>query len=186
MLFIVGTFKIIRQPEIDLLGHFSSLNAGTVWAGTVVGTAGTLSWANIMAARATLEKAAIPGPYYVVVHPLHYHFLARDASIAGLANPAPLKLRDDIQTRYLVQQIGSDIILYSSPLLATANNQVIMGMFARPALALDLRRGLTIEAQRDASARLTELVSTMWYATGPIRKNFGLAIYGTVISSVNN
>jgi len=176
----------MRQPEIDLMGHFSSLTAGTIWAGSTVSTAGTLTWANIMAARATMERAAIPGPYYVVVHPLHYHYLARDASIAGLANPAPLQLRNEIQTRYLVQQIGSDIILYSSPLLGTVNNQVVMGMFARPALALDLRRGLTIEPQRDASARLTELVSTLWYATGPIRKNFGLPIYGTVITSVNN
>lgn len=179
-------FKVMKQPEVDLMGHFSSFTGGTVWAGTTISTAGTLTWGNLMAARAIMEKNAIPGPYYAVVHPMHYHFLAREANIAGLANPAPLRLRDDIQQNYKVTQIGADMFLYTSPLLASAASQVIMGMFARPALALDVRKGLTIETQRDASARLTELVATLYYATGAIRRGWGVTIMGTVINSVNN
>lgn len=168
------------------MSHFSAFTGGTVWAGTVVSTAGTLRWSNLFAARAIMEKNAIPGPYIAVVHPYHWHYLAKEASIAGLSNPASLKLRDEIQANYAVHQIGGDMFVYSSPLLVTAASQVVMGMFAKPALALDVRKGLTIETERDASKRLTEILANMYYATGAVRKNHGVTLMGTVLTGVND
>lgn len=50
------------------------------------------------------------------------------------------------------------------------------GVFTRDALALDVRRGLRIEPERDASLRSTELNATMIYAKGVWRPTHGIII----------
>ena len=50
------------------------------------------------------------------------------------------------------------------------------GMWSRPSLAFDLRRGLRIEPQRDASLRSTEFNGTMGYAVGPWEAEKGVVI----------
>lgn len=180
-------YKIMKQPEVDLLAGFSAFTLGTVWAGSTAGTAGTLNWGNLYAARATLVKNKIPGPYFAVVDPFHYHYLASQANIVGIANAAPLSIRETIQSQYLVTQVDNDLFLYTSPNVGTTTAaQYNMGVFTRQSIVLDIRRGLRIEPQRDASARLTELNSTMVYGTGVIRPSFGVLLRGTVISTVNN
>jgi len=180
-------YKVMKQPEVDLISYFSSFTGGTIWAGSAANTAGTLNWGNLYAARATLEKAKIPGPYYCVVDNYHYHYLATAANVAGLTNAAPLNIRNDIQSNYLVTQVTNDMFLYTSPNCGTnSSTQIFMGVFARPSLHLDVRRGLRVAPQRDESARLLELNATMWYGSGIIRPTFGVTIKGTVISSVNN
>lgn len=180
-------YKIMKQPEVDLISQFSAFTLGTVWAGSTVSTAGTLNWGNLYAARATLVKNKIPGPYFAVVDPFHYHYLAAQANIVGIANAAPLQIRENIQTQYMVSQIDNDFYLYSSPNIGTTTAaQYNMGVFNRASLVLDIRRGFRIETQRDASARLTELNSTMIYGFGAIRPTWGVLLRGTVLTSVNN
>lgn len=180
-------YKVMKAPEVDLISQFSVFTAGTVWAGSAANTAGTLNWGNLYAARAILEKANIPGPYYAVIDQYQYHYLATAANIAGLSNAAPLQIRNDIQRNYLQQQIGNDFYLYVTPNLGTNSSaQQFAGVFTRPALVLDVRKGLNIELERDASKRLTELVSTMWYGYGAVRTGYGVTIRGTVLSAPNN
>jgi hypothetical protein len=181
------TYKIFKQVEVDLLSNFSAFTLGTVWAGTTASTAGTLTWGNIYAARSLLEKNKIPGPYYAVVDNYHYHYLATAANIAGLTNAAPLNIRNDIQTNYLVTQVTNDMFLYTSPNIGTTTAaQYNMGVYSKPAIALDIRRGFRIEPQRDASFRLTELNATMWYGAGLIQPTWGALLRGTVLSAPNN
>ena len=49
-------------------------------------------------------------------------------------------------------------------------------IFNREALALDLRRGMRIEPDRDPSRRWTELNTTMVYATGTWRSDWGIKL----------
>ncbi len=61
--------------------------------------------------------------------------------------------------------------------VTTAGSQYAKaGLFTRDALALDVRRGLRIEPQRDASLRSTELNATMIYAKGVWRPTHGVII----------
>jgi len=55
------------------------------------------------------------------------------------------------------------------------------GMFAKEALAFDLRRALRIEPQRDASrgGGGWELNATMIYAQGVYRPQYGVRLVGT-------
>lgn len=164
-------YEIGKQLELHLLGDFGNLTGGSV------GTAGNpLTWTDIYAGRSTLAAAGIPGPYNVVLHEFQYHDLAVAANIAGLASPANLQLRNEIQSRYYVGSIN-DMSFYTSGLVPIDGSDDALGaMFNSQALALDLRRGLRIEPERDASLRSTELNATIAYAHGIWRPTYGLKI----------
>lgn len=164
-------YEIGKQLELHLMGDFNYLTGGSV------GTAGNaLAWSDIYAGRSTLAAAGIPGPYNVVLHEFQYHDLAVAANIAGLASPANLNLRNDIQSRYYVGSIN-DMSFFTSGLVPIDGNADALGaMFNSQALALDLRRGLRIEPERDASLRSTELNATIAYAHGIWRPTYGLKI----------
>lgn len=180
-------YKVLRQPELDMINNFSSFTGGTVWAGTAASTAGTLVWGNLYAARAILDKAKIPGPYFAVVDSVAYMRLAAAANIAAVTAAAPLAIRNEIQSAYFVQQIDTDFFLFKTPNCSTNTvAQYFGGVFARDAIHYDLRRGFRIEPQRDASARLTELNATIWYGQGLVRPTRGVAIRGTVETAPNN
>ena len=108
-------------------------------------------------------------------------------AVAALTSAAPLQIRNDIQTQYLVQQITNDMFLYTSPNIGTSSiAQYQMGVFSKAAMTLDFRRGFRIEPQRDASNRLTELNATMVYGHALIQPTYGVLIKGTVLTTVNN
>ncbi len=166
-------FTVWSQVETDLAGLLDDFTAGTV------GTAGSaISWSTIYSARARLAATGVPGPYNVVLHEYQYYDLATAANVAGLANAAPLRIRDDIQNTYYVGST-SDMDFYTINNAAiAAGTAVKTGIFNRRALALDIRRPLRIETQRDASLRALEVVPTMVYAVGAVRTAWGVTILG--------
>jgi hypothetical protein len=169
-------YTVFKQVEDDLLGNFSTFTGGTI------GTAGgTLSWGDVYDAVAILRATGVPAPYFAVLHEYHYRRLAQAANIAGLANPAPLDLRDGIQSNYLVQNIGGNAFLYTSGVPA-AGTAVVGAVFSRAALAYDVRRGLRIEPQRDASRRGVEVNATHIYAHGLRRSAWGVTLIGDASS----
>ena len=163
-------FTIFRQIETDLLGHFVSFTGGSVGA---IST--RLTWETVYKARAQLANAAVPPPYQLVISEYQYYDLATSANLAGLSAPAPLRIRDDIVSRYYVASVG-DIDIYTTSLLGTAD-PTIGGMFNRGALALDIRRAMRIELQRDASLRATEVNATAVYAHGLRRPAWGVQVH---------
>ena len=95
-----------------------------------------------------------------------------------VANAAPLRIRDEIQSRFYIGSVG-DMNIYvmgSDGIEIPAGGTIYNGIFNRDAIALDVRRALAIEPERDASLRRTELNATMVYAAGVWRKNWGVAI----------
>lgn len=162
-------YTIFRQIEEDLVGHFENFTGGSV------GTGGApLTWARIYAGRARLAAANVPPPYNLVLSEYQYYDLATAANLAGLSAAAPLRVRDEIQSRYYVASVG-DIDIYTTSAIA-AGTTVYGGMFNRAALALDIRRAMRIELQRDASLRSTEVNATAIYAHGLRRDAWGITI----------
>lgn len=162
-------YTIFRQIETDLLADFASLAGGSV------GTFGQrLSWEDVYKARAALAKAAVPPPYNLVISEYQYYDLATSANIVNMNGPAPLRVRDDIQSRYYVASVG-DIDIFTTSVLA-ATDPITGAMFNRAALALDIRRAMRIELQRDASLRATEVNATAVYAHGLRRPAWGVQI----------
>lgn len=60
------------------------------------------------------------------------------------------------------------------------------GMFTRDALAIDLRRPMRIEPERDASMRWTELNTTMVYASGKWRPERGVILRSDASTPLND
>lgn len=164
-------YTVFKQVESHLAGLFSSLTGGTIDSS---GTA--LTWSNIYSARAILAASPVPGPYTVVLHEYQWLDLATAVNIVGTSNSSPLRVRDDIQSRYYVGSMGDMNFFVTGNEVISAGTAVTGGIFNRQALALDLRRALRLEPERDASKRHTEVNATMIYAYGTWRPAYGVQI----------
>lgn len=164
-------YTIFKQIETDLAGNFSSFTGGTI-----DNTGGTLTWQNIYNGRALLAAAAVPPPYNVVLHEYQWLDLATAANIAGIANAGPLRIRDEIQSRYYVGSVGDMDFFATGTEVISAGTAVSAGIFNMDALALDIRRPMRIELERDASKRATEVNATAIYAQGLYRDAWGVTI----------
>lgn len=169
-------YSMGKSLEQTLLGHFTGLTGGSV------GTANAaLTWANIYEGRARLAAAGVPAPYNVVLHEYQWYDLS---SVAGLPSlnftttgaAAPLKIRDELVNRYYVGSIGDLNFYVTSLLTIDANDDATGAIFNSNALALDMRRGLRVELERDASLRSTEVNATMVYASGLWRPSWGVKL----------
>ncbi len=165
-------YSIGKHVDRALLGDMSTKFTG----GTVGAANAALTWANIYEGRSRLATAGVPGPYSVVLHELQWHDLAVAANIAATSIAHSMQVRNDIQNRYYLASQG-DLNFYVTGLLSIdGSDDTVGGMFARDALALDLRRGLRIEPDRDPSKRATELNATIVYAHGGWRPSWGVRI----------
>lgn len=169
---------VATKIETDLVGDFSSFTGGTI------GSSGTtLTWGHLYAAANILRANKAPMPYACVLHPYQYHPLGLAVVPAGnstFAAAAP-RTGDAITQNYFVARTPMFDIYVSSNI--TAGVASVGGMFSRQALAFDMRRGVRLEPERDASRRGWELNVTAVYAHGVWRPTFGVKIIATAASA---
>lgn len=164
-------YELGKYVEQALLGDFVNLTGGTV-----AGAGTTLAWADIYNARARLRANNVPGPYALVLHEYQWLDLASAANIVAITSANPMKFRNDIQSQYYLTSIG-DMDIYITGLLSIDGSDDTVGaLYNSNALALDMRRGIRIEPQRDASFRATELNGTIAFAHGTWRNSWGVQI----------
>ena len=164
-----------EHVDKNLVGGFSSFTAGT--AGTA---GGTLTWTNVMRGAAYLRENKVPAPYYCVLHPVQWHYLASAAS------GVPSLIQVDSIASSLIGQFyqGSfSGINFFVDANITSGTAAVGGIFGRQAIYLDRRQPFGIEYQRDASrgAGGWELNATMEYAYGVWRPTLGAQLKGTSI-----
>lgn len=158
-----------QSIERNITSNFSSLTAGTV------GTAGSaMTWGHFYAMLSTLRGANAPGPYYFVCHPHTWHDLGKAASVADSATNASDMLKDDINRNFYVGTVSGVAIFTSANISIDGSKDAYCGMFSPLALALDIRRAMRIEYERDASRRGWELNLSAVYAHGVWRPGFGV------------
>ena len=170
---------VATKLETDLIGTFSSFTGGTV------GTAGSvITWGNVFAMEARLKAQKALYPYFLVLHPYQWHVLAKAASVAGTRTNAPESLLAAVNSNFFVKQAGGVYIFTSANVSVDASDDAVIGMFAREAIALDVRRAPRLEPERDASkgGGGWELNLTINYAAGAWDKVKG--IQGTFDASV--
>jgi hypothetical protein len=153
---------------------------GALTAGTVGSAGGTLTWANIMKAITLLRSANAPQPYYCVLAPGQWYHLA--ATIApGVTITNMPAIQNSIAGRFFVGNVfGVDFYIDAN---ITSGTAAMGAMFAREAIALDVRRAFRLEAERDASrgGGGYELNATMVYAYGAWDKAKGVQMIGTSV-----
>jgi hypothetical protein len=159
------------KVETDLLSTFSSLTGGTV------GAAGTaITWGYVAAAIAQARNANKSNsvPLSCVVHGYQWAVLAKSASIAGasVGAVAPGFQEEVTRTGYVASFMGVPIYqVYGAP---DSLDDFIGAVFPRDAIAIDWRRQVRIEPERDASRRGWEFNMSAIYAYGVWRPSLGV------------
>jgi hypothetical protein len=156
--------------ETDLLGDLASLTGGTV------GTAGsTITWGYLSAAIARARNANKSNtiPLNVVLHGYQWEVLSSSATIAGatVAATAPGFQEELTRSGFVATYSGARIYQVWGGLVST---NFTGGVFPRDAIAIDWRRGVRVEPERDASRRGTEFNMSAVYAHGIWRPSRGV------------
>ena len=170
------------------LGRLASVGIDTNLAGLfnakfTAGTQGTqaaaLTWALIMKASALCRAKFAPQPYSCVLTPAQWYDLT--AATSGVPTL--------LQSQELMSSLGgnfyqaswSGINFYVDANAPGTAGTCFSGIFSMDAIGLDIRRGLRIEAQRDASlgGGAIELNASIVYAYGVLRPTFGCELIGS-------
>lgn len=151
-----------EKIDTDLLGVFPSF---TTDKGDGAGSTATL--ANFSAAIAVVRNAKAPmSGVSAVLHPYHWHDIWVE-----LGMPAATYANKDLLTTialqdyFMTRMVGVNIFT-SANISVDDSDDAVSGIFHRRAIAMDTRRALRIEPERDASLRAWELNATMGYAVG--------------------
>lgn len=156
--------------ETDLVGDMASLTGGTI------GAAGTaITWGYLAAAIAQARNAnkAKNVPLAAVVHGYQWSVLAKAASVAGSSlAQAPGFTEEMTRSGYVGAFMG--VPIYQVFAAVDANSDFTGGVFPKPSLAIDWRRPVRVEGERDASRRGVELNMSAVYAHGVWRPTRGI------------
>ena len=150
----------------------------TGFSGSVGGGSGTeLTPDDILGAIAILRNSSVTGPYVGVFHPYQTYNLRKVLANAGAANvPALSNAGNDVLTNgYIGRLFGVDIF-ESAVVGGTSAGAYVGAVMHSDALAFCLKKDLTLETQRDASLRATEIVASMTYAVGELFDAHGVKI----------
>lgn len=156
--------------EAALSTDMASLTGGTIGAAGTIITWGYLAAAIAQARNASKAKNI---PLSAVVHGYQWAVLAKTASIAGASVVNAPATQDQVtQTGYIASFMGVPIFqVYTD---ADTNGDFTGGVFPRSAIAIDWRRRVRVEAERDASRRGTEFNMSAVYAHGVWRAKLGV------------
>ena len=172
---------LARKVDEDIAALFSGFSSSaTLTAGT-----SELTPDDILAAIATLRSNSVLGPYVGVFHPFQTYNLRKVLANAGAATvPALSDVGNEVlRGGYIGRLFGVD--LYESAVVTGASSGAFIGaVMHADALAFCLKRELTIETQRDASLRATEIVASMSYAVGELFDLHGVKL--TTDASITN
>ena len=150
----------------DILGNFDSLTGGTVGS-----LGGTMLWGYLYAAISRLRAGKVPRPYYAVLHPYGWHDLATTAMVAPTNAPDSGRVM-----RPLRPTVAGLRHLWSANVETSGGTGAYGAVFNPNAIGFDVRRGIRLEPERDASKRAWELNMSALYATGAVRPLWGVQI----------
>lgn len=159
---------IAKKIDQDLLGEFTNF-AAALGDGT-----GQISAASIFEAVAKLRGNGVSGAdLFAVVHP----YVAYDIK-SGLTNSFAGHAGDLSNEALRSGYVGTiaGVQIFESSNIADTSGDSLGGVFHRDALGLAMMQDISIETQRDASLRATELVATAVYGTGVLFDNYGFGM----------
>ncbi len=163
---------LAKKVDEDIAGLFSGFSTG------VGGGAGTeLTPDDILAAIAELRADSVTGPYIGVFHPYQTYNLRKVLANAGAATvPSLSNVGNEVLSNgYIGRLFGVDIF-ESAVVTGTSGGAYVGAVMHSDALAFCLKKDLTLETQRDASLRATEIVASMCYAVGELFDAHGVKI----------
>lgn len=144
---------IAESMDTEAFATFDSLTS----AGAQV-TAANFGADDIFNAVGQLRAAKLTGPFYAVLHPTAARELKKSLT-ATTAYTANTNAGNQILSNYFIGQLAGCTIIESA-LVPVATNVASCAVFAPSAIGHAMRGSVSVEEQRQASARATDLVLT--------------------------
>lgn len=172
---------VARQMELSIL---TAMAAGFT-TGTITGTSTSgFGIRKYMAAKTNLDNniLSVPGRKHVVIHPNNWYYTA--ASLFSTTYASTMgDLGNEVLKKHYLKTLLGDIDVYRSNYI-TASTNTSTYMFVTDAVGVWIPRDFRLEAERDASARANELVSTMVGGAGVLIGSYGIPMkqYGAAPS----
>lgn len=163
-------FAATDKVESDLVSEMANLTGGTI------GAAGTaITWGYLAAAIAVARNAnkSVSVPLACVIHGYQWAVIAKAASIAGATVAVAPGVQDEITRSGLVATFMG-VPIYQVFAAADVNSDFTGGVFPRDSIAIDWRRAVRVEGERDASRRGAEFNMSAVYAHGVWRATLGV------------
>lgn len=133
--------------------------------------------ATLMKAAATIRSNKYTGPLFAVLHPKQAYNM-KQALTATNAYTANTNVGNSILSQYFVGSIAGITILESALIQADGNGDVTGCVFAPQAFGIAQRGGVTMEEQRNAAKRSTDVVMTVVAGAGVLRPELAVNIIG--------
>jgi len=160
---------IARRMDQDLTALFPRFTTA-LGDGTTAITA-----AKVFEAVAKLRAAGVPSDaLFLVLNPEVAYDLKKDLTSA-FQNPAAGIIQNAAMQSGFVGMLAGVPVFESANVVSVAGDSV-GSLFHRDALGLALMKDISIESQRDASLRATELVATAVYGVGELYDGYGIAL----------
>jgi hypothetical protein len=152
-----------------LIAQFANATGGSL------GSAGTeLAITDILKAAATIRANKYTGRMVAIVSPLQAYALK--AAAVGTAAIAGANLQNRALDAYYVTSVGGVDIYESSLIVADGSGDAIGCVFAPSAFGLAQRGAVTMEEQRNAAKRSTDVVMTAVAGCGTLRPELAVKL----------
>jgi len=168
---------IARKIDTDLTAAFASFTTNVVGTANIQAISANITAADVFKAVAKLKSAGVPSQdIFCVLHPAIAYDLKANLTNT-FANPnAGVAQNEAMAMGYIGQLAG--VAVYETSNIANngTGGDFVGGVFHRDALGLAVLDDISIELQRDASLRATEVVATARYGAGVIYEQYGVAM----------
>jgi N4-gp56 family major capsid protein len=157
--------------DAELIGLFASVSNS-------VGSAGSDNTvADLMKAAATIRANKYQGPLFAVLNPKQAYGI-KAAMTATNSYQNSTGVASEVLGQYFVGQIAGITILEHAGVAVDANDDATGCVFAPGAFAIAQRGGVSMETQRNAAKRSTDVVETVVAGAGLIRPELAVKIIG--------
>ena len=167
-----------KKIDEDIAALFSG------FSGTVGGSGSELTADLIFKAVAAMRANSVTGPYVGVFHPNQMYNLKKQLANAGSANVPSLS---DVGNAALASGfIGriAGVDLYESSVVTGDSTGAYAGaIMTSDAIGFALKKDVTLETQRDASLRATEIVASMTYGVAELQDVHGIQVLTDAVTS---
>ena len=143
-----------------------------------VGSAGSDNVAaDIMKAAALIRANKYTGPMFAIVNPIQAYGIKAAMTATNSYQNATM-VGSEALSQYFVGQIGGVTILESANVAVDVNGDSTGCVFAPAAFGLAQRGGVTMEEQRNAAKRSTDVVLTAVAGAGILRPELAVKLVG--------
>jgi N4-gp56 family major capsid protein len=167
-----------KKVDEDIAALFSGFSS------SVGGSGEELTADLIFKAVAALRANSVMGPYVGVFHPNQMYNLKKQLANAGSATvPSLSDVGNAALAEGFVGRIAGVDLYESAVVTGDSTGNFVGAIMHSDAIAYCLKKDITLETQRDASLRATEIVGSMTYAVGELQDAHGIAVYTDAVTS---